>query len=88
MVAVAALAHDDERAGMLAGAAQALRERSGLHNGPTFTFHQRYLDDLLAGPNHDRVASAMAAGRELTVEQAVAEALAEGRGEAAGPAEG
>jgi len=88
MVAVAALAHDDERAGMLAGAAQALRERSGLHNGPTFTFHQRYLDDLLAGPHHDRVASAMAAGRELTVEQAVAEALAEGRSEAAGPAEG
>ncbi|MEN2739184.1 DUF4062 domain-containing protein [Microbacterium sp. X-17] len=81
MVAVAALLHDDERAGELAGAAQALRERSGLHNGPTFTFHQRYLDDLLAGPDGDAVAAAIADGRELTVEEAVAEALAEGRGE-------
>lgn len=81
MVAVAALLHDDERAGELAGAAQALRERSGLHNGPTFTFHRRYLDDLLSGPNGDVVAAAIADGRELTVEQAVSEALAEGRGD-------
>ncbi len=81
MVAVAALSHDDERAGELAGAAQALRERSGLLNGPTFTFHQRYLDDLLSGPHGDEVAAAIAAGRELTVEQAVSEALAQGRGE-------
>ena len=83
MVAVAALLHDDERAGELAGAAQALRERSGLHNGPTFTFHRRYLDDLLQGPHGDLVAAAIADGRELTVEQAVSEALAEGRGEGA-----
>ncbi|MEY9950957.1 putative ATPase [Leifsonia sp. EB34] len=81
MVAVAALSHDDERAGELAGAAQALRERSGLHNGPTFTFHRRYLDDLLSGPHGDEVAAAIAAGRELTVEEAVAEALEVGRGE-------
>ena len=88
MVAVAALSHDDERAGELAGAAQALRERSGLHNGPTFTFHRRYLEDLLSGPHGDEVATAIAAGRELTVEEAVAEALAEGRGEGEGEQEG
>ena len=43
LVAVAALAGDAERAGRLAGA-PALRERTGLHNGPTFTFHQLFLD--------------------------------------------
>lgn len=82
MVAVAALSGDPTRAGRLAGASQALRERSGLHNGPTFTFHRRYLDDLLSGPEGARVTEAIAAGRELTVEQAVAEALAEARNEA------
>jgi len=81
MVAVAALSGDSARAGRLAGAAQALRERSGLHNGPTFTFHRRYLDDLLAGPEAATVTAAIAAGRELTVEQAVAEALSEARSE-------
>lgn len=81
MVAVAALSGDSVRAGRLAGAAQALRERSGLHNGPTFTFHRRYLDDLLAGPEGPRVTAALAEGRELTVEQAVAEALSEARSE-------
>lgn len=75
MVAVAALTGDDARAGRLAGAAQALRERTGTHNGPTFTFHRRYLDRLLAGPNASTVEAAMAEGRELSAEQAVAEAL-------------
>lgn len=75
MVAVAALTGDDARAGRLAGAAQALRERTGTHNGPTFTFHRRYLDRLLAGPNAATVEAAMAEGRELSAEQAVAEAL-------------
>jgi predicted ATPase len=77
MVAVAALAGDAERAGRLAGAAHGLRERSGTHNGPTFTFHQAYIDQLVAGGAGEHVAAAVAAGRELTIEQAVAEALAE-----------
>lgn len=81
MVAVAALAGDGVRAGRLAGAAQALRERSGLHNGPTFSFHRRYLDALLSGPEAALVTAAMAEGRELSVEQAVAEALSEARSE-------
>ncbi|MGO4594554.1 DUF4062 domain-containing protein [Leifsonia sp. 2TAF2] len=77
LAAVAALAGDVDRAGRLAGAAHALRERSGTHNGPTFTFHQRYLDRLAAVSPAGRLAAAVAEGRELTVEQAVAEALSE-----------
>jgi tetratricopeptide (TPR) repeat protein len=77
LAAVAALAGDVDRAGRLAGAAHALRERSGTHNGPTFTFHQRYLDRLAAVTPRGRLAAAVAEGRELSVEQAVAEALAE-----------
>ncbi|WP_374007422.1 DUF4062 domain-containing protein [Leifsonia sp. LS-T14] len=77
LAAVAALAGDVDRAGRLAGAAHALRERSGTHNGPTFTFHQRYLDRLAAVAPPGRLAAAVAEGRELGVEQAVAEALTE-----------
>jgi len=77
MVAIAAIAGDVDRAGRLAGAARALRERSGLHNGPTFTFHQKYLDRLTAAGDGAALDAAIAAGRELSVEQAVAEALAE-----------
>jgi len=77
LAAVAALAGDVDRAGRLAGAAHALRERSGTHNGPTFTFHQRYLDRLAAVTAPGRLAAAVAEGRELGVEQAVAEALTE-----------
>jgi predicted ATPase len=75
MVAVAAQTGDAERAGRLAGAARALRERSGLHNGPMFTFHQAYLDQLVAAGKGEQLDAAIAAGRELTVEQAVSEAL-------------
>ncbi|HEV7812139.1 MAG TPA: DUF4062 domain-containing protein [Leifsonia sp.] len=77
LVAVAALAGDAERAGRLAGAARALRERSGTHNGPMFTFHQKYLDQLVVAGKGEQLDAAIAAGRDLTVEQAVAEALAE-----------
>lgn len=77
LAAVAALAGDVERAGRLAGAAHALRERSGTHNGPTFTFHQRYLDRLASVAPAGRLAAAVSEGRELSIEQAVAEALAE-----------
>jgi hypothetical protein len=76
MVAVAALAGQVERAGRLTGAARTLRERSGLHNAPAFTFHQAYVDQLVAAGAGEQVEAAIAAGRELSVDQAVAEALA------------
>lgn len=77
IVAVAAVSGEVERAGRLAGASRELRERSGLHNGPTFTFHQFYLDQLREAGAGDRLDAAIAQGRELSLEQAVAEALAE-----------
>jgi predicted ATPase len=79
LAAVAAIGDDADRAGRLAGAARALRERSGTHNGPTFTFHQEYLDRLsgTSAETARAVDAALAAGRELSVEQAVAEALTE-----------
>jgi predicted ATPase len=79
LVAVAALGGEIERAGRLAGAARALRERTGLYNAPAFTFHQAYLDQLVAAGAGEQVEAATAAGRELTVDEAVAEALAETR---------
>jgi predicted ATPase len=84
LAAVAALGGEIERAGRLAGAARALRERSGLYNAPAFTFHQAYLDRLVADGAGEQVEAATAAGRELTVEQAVAEALAEDEAPASG----
>jgi hypothetical protein len=41
-----------------------------------FTFHQAYLDRLVADGKGAEVDAAITAGRELTVEQAVTEALA------------
>ncbi|MCU1417054.1 MAG: putative ATPase, partial [Schumannella sp.] len=76
LVAVAAVAGDVERTGRLAGAARALRERSGMHDAMTFTFHQAYVDQLAASGASEALDAAIAAGRELTVDQAVAEALA------------
>ena len=48
LVAVAALAGDAERAGRLLGASRTLRERTGLHNAPAFSFHQLFVDRMLA----------------------------------------
>jgi hypothetical protein len=76
LVAVAAVAGDVERTGRLAGAARALRERSGMHDARAFTFHQAYVDQLAASGAKEALEAAIAAGRELTVDQAVAEALA------------
>jgi predicted ATPase len=85
LVAVAALGGEIERAGRLAGAARALRERTGLYNAPAFTFHQAYLDQLVAAGAGEQVEAATAAGRELTVDEAVAEALAEPRAPGSSP---
>jgi len=75
MVGVAALAGDVRRAGHLLGAVGALRERTGLHNVPAFTFHQLFVDRMLAaGADRDAFDAAVAEGRALAVEDAVAEA--------------
>ncbi|MEV8215066.1 DUF4062 domain-containing protein [Leifsonia sp. NPDC077715] len=75
MVAVAALAGDVRRAGHLLGAVRTLRERTGLHNAPAFSFHQLFVDQMLAaGADRDAFDAAVTEGRGLAVEDAVAEA--------------
>ncbi|WP_431279274.1 DUF4062 domain-containing protein [Leifsonia poae] len=79
LVAVAAVNGDVERAGRLTGASRALRERTGLHNAQAFTFHQGYVDQLGASGAAAALDAAIAQGRELSVDEAVAEALATSR---------
>ncbi|MGN7800833.1 DUF4062 domain-containing protein [Leifsonia sp. 22587] len=79
MVAVAALAGDARRAGRLLGASRSLRERTGLHNVPAFSFHQLFVDRMLAaggtaGVDAETFEAAVAEGRSLPADQAVAEA--------------
>jgi predicted ATPase len=75
LVAVAASAGDAERAGTLLGAAEALREQTGLYNAPTFSFHLLTLDRVLDDGARTRLEAARAAGRALPVADAVGLAL-------------
>lgn len=75
LTAVAAGAGDVTRAGTLLGAASMLRERTGLYNAPSFSFHEQFVDGILAGPGADAFESARAHGRQLRVDDAVAFAL-------------
>ncbi|MGO4536040.1 DUF4062 domain-containing protein [Leifsonia sp. 2MCAF36] len=75
LVAVAALGGDVVRAGRLLGASRTLRERTGLHNAPAFSFHQLFVDRMLAaGADPGAFAVAVDAGRALSVAEAEAEA--------------
>ena len=69
--AIAAVRGEPERAGLLSGAAAALRQRVGLYEVPAFVFHERYVD-AVRQVDPATVAAAEARGRELTVEEAVA----------------
>lgn len=77
MVAVAALSGDVRRAGRLLGASRSLRERTGLYNVPAFSFHPLFVDRMLAAASPADAAdfeSAIAEGRSLSADRAVAEA--------------
>ncbi|MFF9562869.1 DUF4062 domain-containing protein [Leifsonia sp. NPDC014704] len=77
MVAVAALSGDVGRAGRLLGASRSLRERTGLHNAPAFSFHQLFVDRMLAAASAsdaEAFEAAVAEGRSLPADRAVAEA--------------
>lgn len=58
LVALAALAGDEQRAGLLLGAAQTLRKRTGLYNAPAFSFHQPLVEQMLEGGGPDVVPDA------------------------------
>ncbi|KQX07971.1 MULTISPECIES: DUF4062 domain-containing protein [unclassified Leifsonia] len=84
LVAIAAAARDIDRAGRLAGAARILRERSGLYNAPTFSFHEAYLAPIRASDAAPALAAAVAEGERMTAETATDYALAPASG-APGP---
>ncbi|GAB3394200.1 hypothetical protein GCM10027568_24370 [Humibacter soli] len=46
LCAIAAVRGQAERAGILAGAAQEMRQKSGMYDTPLFVYHQRYLEPL------------------------------------------
>lgn len=71
LVAISAAQGDVERAGRLFGAAQCLREQTGLFNAPTFSFHQQMVDRILATDKAPLFQEARAAGRHMTSEAAV-----------------
>jgi len=75
LTAVAAGAGDVARAGTLLGAAEVLRERTGLYDAPSFSFHQQFVDRILASPAAGTFEAARARGRHLHVDDAVAFAL-------------
>jgi predicted ATPase len=75
IVATSASAGDLERAGRLLGAAERLREQTGLYNAPSFTFHYQWVGQILAGEGAPAFEQARAAGRTLSARQAAEEAL-------------
>ena len=86
LTAVAAGSGDVARAGTLLGAAQVLRERTGLYDAPSFSFHQQVVDGILAGPAAETFEAARARGRHLHVDDAVAYAVHRNGAEAAASA--
>lgn len=75
LVAVAAATGEVERAGELLGAAELLRERTGLYNAPAFSFFGPFIAPIVAGERAAEFAAAREAGRGLGVADAVARAL-------------
>ena len=75
MVATSASRGDLERAGRLLGAAERLREQSGLYNAPSFSFHQQWVSQILESDGAPVFEQARAAGRTLSARAAAQEAL-------------
>lgn len=76
MSAVAAATGDVERAGVLFGAAEAVRQRKGLTTGGSFSLHGRILEQALAnGGGTERYEKARRAGRNAELADMVALAL-------------
>jgi predicted ATPase len=72
---VAAARGEVERAGLMLGAAEALRERVGLYNPAAVTFHDPLVAQLRAGPHAADFERGVASGRMLSVEEALAVAV-------------
>lgn len=75
LAAIAAERDDVERAGVLAGAADAIRRRTAVFDAPAFVFHTGYLDALAARGHAERLRAAEARGREYGAFEAAAYAI-------------
>jgi hypothetical protein len=73
---VAGVLGDVERAGLLGGAAGALRERLGLLNPSDAVLHLGIVEQIRTGPGADRYERGLLEGRRLSVDDAVAVARA------------
>jgi len=71
--AIAAARVELDRAGTLAGAAEAIRRRTAVFDAPAFVYHHRYLDAAAVDPDDAAViADAIERGRELGAYEAAA----------------
>jgi tetratricopeptide (TPR) repeat protein len=77
MVAIAASLGAVERAGRMLGAAQTLREQTGLNNSAARTLYQPFVDAILSGEHAEEFERARAAGRNVSLSAAVEYALEE-----------
>ena len=78
LCAIAAVRGDADRAGVLAGAAAAIRKRAAVFDAPVFVFHTRYLAELAdTGDDvRDRIRDAEARGAEYGPREAAEYAVA------------
>jgi hypothetical protein len=74
---VAAARGDIERAGLMLGASQTLREQVGLYNPAAFAFHDPLVAQLRAGPRSGDFERGYTSGRMLSAEEALAYAVPE-----------
>lgn len=75
LCAIAAIDGDVDRAGVLAGAAAAIRKRTGQHDAPAFVYHTRFLDDLANAGNATPLRAAIDRGTEYGTREAADYAL-------------
>ncbi|GGC77940.1 hypothetical protein GCM10011512_00570 [Tersicoccus solisilvae] len=74
-VGVAAARGDVEAAGRLQGAAEQLRDRTGLYGTPTFMPHVFFTAPLTTGEHAEEFEAARSSGHRMSPQDAVAEAL-------------
>jgi hypothetical protein len=85
--AIAAVAGDLDRAGVLAGAAETIRQRVTMFDLPAFVYHTGYLERAAHGEeDRRRLAAAFTRGREYSLHEVADYAV--GAREAAGSATG
>ncbi|MET4098907.1 putative ATPase [Agrococcus sp. UYP10] len=78
LAAIAAARDDVDRAGVLAGAAAAIRARTAVFDAPAFVFHTRYLDELASRGDAERLRAAEQRGRDYGAFEAAEYALTGG----------